>query len=129
MTKRQKRNASREPVAFVYDCSKCSKMVVVPADGPIQCPKCGTQDMVFCGNRYAKKAKAAPADLETRALLAGSYKGYHRQENAFLTHTMDLASGKFLCRGPKPENAADAGADDPKAAPTCQKCLQKDPRF
>lgn len=131
MTKTQKRNASREPVAFVYDCSKCSKLVVVKVDVPFQCPKCGSKDGVFVGNRYAKKAKAAkaPRQLETRALLAGAYVGYHNQEKNFLTHTLDVVADKFICRGPKPENACDAGGSDVNARPTCERCAAKDPRF
>ena len=124
MTKRQKNNASREPVAFVYDCSKCSKMVVVKADAAVlACPKCGTTDMVFCGNRYAKKAKATK--VETRSLLASAYV----KTDDCLTHSFDLDAEKFLCRGPKPSNVCDAEAGDASERPTCQKCLQKDPRF
>ena len=67
---------------------------------------------------------------ETRAVLAGAYKG---KAASRLTHTaIILQNGKIasvLCRRVDAESLADAAADDVNAPPTCERCRAADRRF
>ncbi len=71
---------------------------------------------------------AAHPTLETRCLLAGAYKGKAAQERAFLTHVVNVATGRALCGGVKPDSVCDAGAGDVNAVASCPRCAAKDPR-
>lgn len=68
--------------------------------------------------------------LQTRAVLAGAYRG---QMRSTLTHTVAVnedgsdAYVKYKCV--EVDSLADEHASDPNAPPTCKKCLRRDPRF
>jgi len=66
---------------------------------------------------------------QTRGVLAGAYRGGRANLKVLLTHTVD-ETDLPLC-AVNPDSIADEyscpeGAD---TAPTCKKCLSKDPRF
>jgi predicted GNAT family acetyltransferase len=66
--------------------------------------------------------------LQTRALLATSYRGGRSKLDVTLTHTLDATKGKTLCGRVTELRMADADATDPHAPPTCPACLARDPR-
>lgn len=65
---------------------------------------------------------------ETRAVLAGAYRGKAARLHATLTHVLDTKQGRTLCGRVKADSLADAGATATDAAATCEACNQKDPR-
>ncbi len=68
--------------------------------------------------------------LQTRAVLAGAYRGQNEEHPAYLTHTVDTVLGdRPLCKRVKESSIADEFADDIHAAPTCPICLARDARF
>lgn len=63
---------------------------------------------------------------ETRAVLAGAYKG-KGPEAAMLTHVVDPCE-QPLCHRVSAENLADPYATDVNAPATCKTCARRDPR-
>lgn len=69
--------------------------------------------------------------FETRAVLAGAYKGKRLSERQLLTHTVRLDDGRFaavLCGTVDLDSMAECEEDDIEAEPTCPRCAKKDPR-
>lgn len=74
--------------------------------------------------------------IKTLGLLAGAYKGKRASLQVTLTHSFDVDGNwettTTLCGSIKGESVCDEGAysdEQMAAAPTCQRCLKKDPRF
>jgi hypothetical protein len=83
-------------------------------------------------HRYGKSAAFSPVvRWETRAVLAGAYRGNHRgmgqrDDRATRTHLVGIdAAGndvRVKCRGVQLDNLADPNAGNVNAAPTCPRC-------
>lgn len=70
--------------------------------------------------------------FETRAVLAGAYKGKRLSLRTLHTHTVRLDDGRFaevLYKTVELDSMADSEADDPNVPPTCPRCAKKDPRW
>lgn len=66
--------------------------------------------------------------LETRAVLAGAYRGRSASLAATRTHSFDTRTGRVLCGGVKADSLADVMADNPNLPPTCPTCRKRDLR-
>ena len=64
---------------------------------------------------------------QTRAVLAGAYRGRRALLDAGLTHVLDVEENRVLCGRVDPDNLADRFAMDPAANPTCPICKRRDP--
>lgn len=68
---------------------------------------------------------------ETRAVLAGAYKGQIRET---LTHTLQVDDPNYvkirvLCANVKLDSLCDPYGSDRNAKPTCYVCARHDPRW
>jgi len=66
--------------------------------------------------------------IETRAILAGCYRGRALAGNVTHAVSVDGASEVVLCGRVSPEHLADPHACDTAQPPTCKACRKKDPR-
>ena len=66
--------------------------------------------------------------LETRAILAGAYRGTSVSRRTLLTHVAvvreDGSIARVLCGRVDIDSLADSGAMDVHAIPTCQTCAR-----
>lgn len=78
-----------------------------------------------------EREKAAELRCETRAVLAGAYKG-RLGDRSMLTHSVivwaDGTPVTVLCRSVALASLADPHASDVNAAPTCDRCRASDRR-
>jgi len=70
--------------------------------------------------------------IETRAVLAGAYRGGRRSLRVTLTHAVEVdAAGyevRVLCGGVGIDSLADSYSMPTGEAPTCPRCAKKDLR-
>lgn len=70
--------------------------------------------------------------VETRAVLAGAYRGGRASLKTTLSHTVEVDDAgrarRVLCNDVALDSIADRHAADPDAKPTCPRCVKKDPR-
>ena len=67
---------------------------------------------------------------ETYGVLAGAYRGGRKSLDKLLTHATQDEGRTALCGGVNEWNLAEPVTQaDADAAPTCKRCLKKDPRF
>ena len=70
--------------------------------------------------------------IETRAVLAGAYRGGRRSLKVTLTHAVEVYAGcydiRVLCGGVDLDSLADSGSMNTSEPPTCPRCAKKDPR-
>lgn len=67
--------------------------------------------------------------IQTREVLAAAYRGKRLTLASTRTHAFDTRTGVVLCRGSvQAKHLADEACGDVHAAPTCPRCLRRDPR-